>query len=718
MSAISECGPLSLPEIPENSQRKTSFLTRLRLMILRPSPRVRRAAVAMLSISLLLSGCSTTQKKQSSELKYAHSGDGEAYYRGRSTAIEYPCLDNETAEAVQVSQEPRSLSRRKEDEVRDIALHECIQTALSHNDIIETSALGGVGSKQVLTNPAGVSSVYDASIQETGVLFGRRGLDAALSDFDTTFATGITWGRNVQRLNTTVPFNAPISTAETAAFQSGLSKSFATGASVSLNHDWNYLGTNDVSGTALFPSAYSGTLGASIRQPLMAGSGVDFTRVAGPVNPAFGSITGVSQGVVIARINQDITLADFEVAVRNAALDIENAYWDLYLAYRTYDTAVEAHKSAIGSADLARKWVEAEVEGPVVELQALDQLYETKAAVENSLNNLYRAESELRRLTGMPMNDGTVLRPSDKPMLVEFIPDWRSSVTEALTHRVELRRQKWQIKSLQLQLNAARSLVRPRLDAVSSYDVNGFGDRLLGQNVTDPGTGLPIRSGYGSMTNDNLSSWTVGMQFSMPIGFRQARSQVRNYELQLAKANAVLAAQERNVAHDIATAIQDVTASYTAAQSNLQRVRAASSRLDQYRIIFEAGTLPRRELDLVLRAQSSLAAAESAFFQQIAAYNKAIASLHLATGGLLEHRNIWLAEGRWVPEAYGDANLRATERAHGTDNPLLRTSPPEFVSPGPAGTVELQAPEFDTLSGAQDSVVPGVPDDADVHAEP
>jgi hypothetical protein len=108
----------------------------------------------------------------------------------------------------------------------------------------------------------------------------------------------------------------------------------------------------------------------------------------------------------------------------------------------------------------------------------------------------------------------------------------------------------------------------------------------------------------------------------------------------------------------------------------------------------------------VLRAQSSLAAAESAYFQQVAAYNKAIASLHLATGSLLEEHQIWLAEGRWTPEAYRDADLRASERAHGTDNPKLRTEPAEFVSPGPAGTVELQTPQFDTVPAEPESAVP------------
>lgn len=644
---------------------------------------LRRACAAAICSGLLLSGCSVSQKKSPHEVQFLTEPTG-SYYRGQSSAIEHACLDNTTAEAVRVSTEPRNLQRRTEDEVREITLHDCIQTALSHNDIVETSALGGIGSKQVLVNPTTVSSVYDAAIQESGVLFGRRGLDAALADFDATFSSELIWGRSTRRQNS---LGAPMRSAETAGFRTGLRKSFATGGSIDVSHDWDYLGTN-APGT-LFPSSYSGILGAEMRQPLLAGSGVEFTRVAGPINPAFGSITGVSQGVVIARINQDITLADFEIAVRNGVLDIENAYWDLYLAYRTYDTNVAAHESAFQTWREAQTRYEVGTLKPADELQARDRLYETKASVETSLNSLYKAESELRRLIGLPMNDGSVLRPSDTPSLAEFIPDWNGSLMQGLTQRVELRRQKWQVKSLQLQHNAARSLVRPRLDAVTSYNINGFGDQLLGQSVTDPSTSLPIGNGYGSMTNDNAASWTAGVQFSMPVGFRQARSQVRNYELQLAKASAVLAAQERNIAHDISTAIQDVTVSYTAAQTNMNRMKAAAERVDLLEAEREVGTLT---LDLVLRAQASLAAAENAYYQQVVQYNKSIASLHLATGELLQFRNIWLAEGRWCPEAYEDANMRAAERAHAIDNPHLHAAPAEFVSPGPAGTVELNAP--------------------------
>ena len=387
--------------------------------------------------------------------------------------------------------------------------------------------------------------------------------------------------------------------------------------------------------------------------------------------------------MVIARINQDITLADFELSIRNGLREIENAYWDLYLAYRNYDNAVTAHESAFQTWREARTRVEVGTVKLADELQARDRFYETRAQVELTLNSVYQTETLLRRHLAIPMNDGTVLRPSMEPVKAEFRPDWSSCLVSGLTKRVELRRQKWQIKSLQLQLNAARSLVRPQLDVVGNYGVNGFGDTLLSQNGS---------SGYGSMTRDDLDTWTMGVEMSMPIGFRQARSQVRNYELQLAKANAILAAQERSVAHDITVSIQDISAKWAAAESNMNRLQAAERRVELLQAEQDVGTTT---LDLVLRAQSSLSEAERAYYQQLVEYNKAITYLHLSTGSLLEVNNVHLAEGSWDGEAYGDAHLRAVQRTQGKDNPRLDTKPGEFVSPGPAGTVEVRSPNHD-----------------------
>lgn len=654
-----------------------TFLSSLRRIL-------KGTCTAALCSSLLLSGCSTTQKKKIPDLHYPTAPTAGAHYRGHSTALEHPCLDNVTAQAVQVSSEPRNLLRRVDDEVREITLQECIQLAAANNEVIEQEAFGGVGAQLVLTNPDSVSTVYDPAIQETGILFGRRGLNAALADFDTTFAAGLTWGRNSERQNI---IGAPVNASETANFTTSLSKPFASGASIALINDWDYLGNSLNPAGTLFPSTYTGRIAAQLRQPLLAGSGTDYTRIAGPVNPQFGAITGVSQGVVIARINQDITLADFERAIRDGVRTIERAYWDLYGAYRNYDTAVVAYESAYQTWKEAQTRLEVGTLKPADELQARDRLYETRSAVELSLSQLYSAESYMRVVLGLPMNDGTVLRPVDKPLLAEFKPDWQSCIVEGLTNRVELRRQKWQIKSLQLQLMAARSLVRPRLDAVGSYGINGFGDHLLGQTV-DVG-GQPVNNAFGNMTNDDMASWTMGLQMSMPIGFRQARSQVRNLELQLARANAVLASQEKRIAHDISTSIQNIAASWTSAQTNMNRMKAAAERVELLEVEEEVGTTT---LDLVLRAQASVAAAEQSYYQQVVQYMKAVCDLNVATGQLLETHNVFLSEGMWHAQAYEDAALRAHERAHAFDNPHLTSEPADFVSPGPPGTVELQRP--------------------------
>lgn len=628
--------------------------------------------------TFVLIGCAT-QKATVCDLQYHDDKTGVEYYKNTAHSISYPCIDTPTDEVVASSDEPRNLLRRVDDVPRELSLNEAVRLALMNNDVVGSSSFGAVGSKTVLTNPSGVASVYDPAIQASGVLFGRRSVESALADFDATFTSSLTWRRN--DLNG----GSLNGGGNRADFTSAISKQFATGGSVTLSHNWTHT-VDPVPYAGITPSAtpnYFGNLGAQFRQPLLAGSGVAYTRIAGPANPNFGSITGVSQGVVIARINEDISIADFQLAVRNGLRDLESVYWDLYFAYRAYDTSVIAHQSAFQTWRESQDRLEVGVLKPADELQARDRLYETKAGVESGLNALFKAETELRRFLGLPMNDGTILRPTDEPTIAEFVPDWHSTLRSALTNRVELRRQKWVLKSLQLQLQAARSLVRPRLDIVGGYDINGAGDSLLAESDS------PFRSAYGSMTNQNMNSWNAGLQLSVPIGQRFNRSQVRNIELQVTKAMAVLARQEREIAHDIASAMQDVAASYTAAQSNYKRLKAAQKRVELLEAEREVGTLT---LDLVLRAQASLAAAENAYYQQVVDYNKALMNLHYAQGTLLNNNSVFLAEGEWQPEAYCDALLRATARTHAEDAPELCTQPAEFASPGPTGSVDLRNP--------------------------
>jgi len=422
------------------------------------------------------------------------------------------------------------------------------------------------------------------------------------------------------------------------------------------------------------------TFGIEYRHPLWAGAGTEFTRIAGPINSrtTIQNVPAVNQGVVIARIRTDISLADFEAAVLNLIRDVENVYWDLYLAYRTYDAEVVARNSALQTWREVKSKLDQGLPGGSAadEAQARDNYFETRARAEQALSNIYTTETRLRRLLGLPVNDGRIIRPATEPVTAEFNPDWRTCLVEALTRRVELRRQKWNIKSLELQLKAARSLTYPRLDFVSRYQINGFGDKLFGSNSPAE----PYKSAYDRLFHGDETGWGLGFEFSLPIGFRAAHAQVRNVELRLAKARAALAAQELEISHELAAALQQLDQAYVTAQTNFNRMRAAQRRVQAFEAEYKTG---RTTLDLLLRAQISLAQAEIAYFSSLVQYNQALNELRFRKGTLLEDDNIYLAESLSEPQAYVQALRRAWARSYAIDAPHLVTQPEEFASDVP-----------------------------------
>ncbi len=665
--------------------------------------RAMRVTGTVLSIAVL-AGC----WNKNHEVHYLGDADLQ-FYKNKATDIDYVEVCHTTPETVTHTDAPRTVNDRRKDEIWDVTLIEILHMALTNNRIIRSSGSFMASGNALLTNSRGVSSVYDSAIQESGVLFGGRGVEAALSDFDTQFTTSILWGRGETIQNSPFFGGAPGSTLkqDTANFRSGVTKQFAYGGTFGVNHNWDY---NAVNSTAvLFPSSYTGQLSANYRHPLLAGSGSEYTRIAGPVNPNFGAITGVSQGVVIARINNDITLANFEMSVRQLLKDTEDLYWNLYLQYRLYDTAITARNSAL------KTWRDAKAKMDVGgiqnfklsdEAQARDQYYQMKSATETSMNNILTTEVQIRRLIGLAVNDGKIMRPADEPTTAEYVPDWYMALTESLVNRVELRKQKFELKSLQLQLVAAESLTKPRLDFVTSYSVNAFGDTLIRQNDDDGTTTSGLKSGYGSLTQGDQTSWTLGAEFSMPFGFRSAKAQVRNYELLLAKQREILAVSEQEISHELAVAIQSLATHYRTAQTNFNRHLAAQQRVYLFEEELKVGT---STYDLLLRAQSSLADAQRAYYTSLIEYNKAITEIYFRKGTLLEHNNVHIEEGSWEPEAYNEALKRAWARSHALDADFLDTDPTEFIHHGPTGTISLDPYQQDENSTEVQTELPEIP---------
>lgn len=643
-------------------------------------------------VAALIPGCAATDK----QLTYLGEAELQDYVDA-SLTIDQPAVDEPTPENVSVARKPRTLGDRSRDELWDLSLSETIHLALVNNRILRVRGDYRSAGSSIFANPDGVVSSYDPAIRESGVLFGGRGVEAALADFDTQWTTNMLWGYNSQRLNNLFLGGglAPgtVLNQDTGNFNTTLRKSFAYGANVSVGQTWNYNWSDQPA--QLFPSVYTGNLALNYSQPLWAGAGAEYTRIAGPLNPNFQGITGVNQGVSIARINVDMSLVEFETQVRNMLKDVEETYWDLYLAYRAYDALIEARNSVLRSWRFAEANKGAGKFNDLDEGQARDAYFEARVAAEDALQNLYSLETQLRRMCGLPSTDGRIIRPSDEPVTNEFVPEWHASLAEGLTRRQELRRQKWNIKSLELQLCAAESLTNPQFNFVSSYQLNGFGNNLFGSDAA-PGTpGADLQSAYRAMFEGDQYSWTAGFQFSMPLGFRSAHSQVRNLELRLAKARDVLGMQELEVSHELTTAFQNLAWRYQTAQTNYNRWQTAESVIPGRESRYRSG-VPGIDtsilLDQWLQARRRAVQAEIAFYTSVIEYNKALTDLHFRKGTLLEVNNVHLAEGNWTPDAYKDAIRRAWARSFAFDAPNwdpVHTEPRAFVREGYIGTVEF-----------------------------
>lgn len=629
--------------------------------------------LSMLAGALIPYGCSSSEKR------LTYFGRAKPLdYRDHQLEIDEPPEPTDLADPTAgLTMRPRTIADRSHDEIWNLSLADAIQLALANNRIARTRNEFLSPGNPTLANPEGVGSIFDPAIRETGFLFGNRGVESSLSAFDPILATNFTSGssetiQNNPILSGGIPAGRTLFQ-DTSQLQASLTKNMAYGGTVQVQQNFTYSDNNQP--FQLFHSNYSGNLQFNYQQPLLAGSGTDFNRISGPLGTNIQGVSGLNQGVAIARINTDISLVDFESQIRNMVHDVEDLYWDLYLAYRNYDSLVAARNIALKAWQKVKSKSEAGLAGggTADEAQAREQFFEARGRTETALygaagrggdQGVYGIELQLRRMCGLPANDGRVIRPSDDPTVAQVVYNWDYCLATAFARRQELRKQRWIVKSVELQLQAAKNLARPQFNFVSQYQINGFGKDLFGDNGK-PGTpGAQIQNYFRTLYAADQTGWNLGFQFSVPLGMRNAQAQVRNTELRLMKAQAVLAAQENEVSHELASAFQSLDYLYQNAQANYNRREAAGENLVAIQEDYDAS---RKPLDALLQAQNRLAIGDMAFYKSIIDYNKALSELQLRQGTLLEYNNIHLEEREWLPQARVEAMRRAWARSYAFD---------------------------------------------------
>ncbi|MFM8893100.1 MAG: TolC family protein [Planctomycetia bacterium] len=646
------------------------------------SRRTRRLWVALTSLSLVAGGCAPKQP-------FYFFEDGDlSHYVGAIQKLEYPDSCEAPLDEAAGTTEPLTLSNARFDQVWELSLEEAIKTALENGKVLRNlggrfASFGGprpqTGEPPVslLTAPAQTPTVYDPAITETDPF---RGVESALALFDAQLSSSLTWDRQNRPQNVGGQFTALFQQqflGDTGNWTTGIQKRTATGATVGFANTTVYDNNNNPTRQnngqpigspnfkVLVPSTWSTNYDFTLSQPLLQGAGVTYNRIAGP--DPFDNIYGrpIFRGVLLARVNADISLADFEAGVRNLVSDTEQSYWELYFAYRNLEARKAGRDSSLEAwRKVHALYVEQSRGGEAdKEAQAREQYFFFRSEVEQALTDVYRCENRLRFMMGITASDGRLIRPSDEPTTARIAFDWQQALVEALSRSAELRKQKWGVKQRELELTAAKNLILPRLDLVGRWRFLGMGQDLIGPSNRsyDAGGSDPLvdTNAYASLWQGQFQEWQAGAQFLMPLGFRRELATVRHHQLQLARERARLQDEELEASHALVEAVRNVDTNFALAQTNFNRRVAAERQVDAVQAAYDAGTVT---LDQLLDAQRRRAEAESSYARAIVDYTRSISQLHYRKGSLLEYNGVFLAEGPWPGKAYFDAHRRARQR--------------------------------------------------------
>ena len=569
-----------------------------------------------------VSGCRPTER-----FRAWRDNSEVSYFQNFVTQIEYPDVNVPISPIAAQSPMPLSIENPAELPTFELTLQEAIQASLQSSDVLRS--LGG----QVVTAPTGQAAKFDVALTE---LNPQVGTQAALAAFDAQVTSQLFWAKNDRPQNNSfAQLFQPVFAQTTGNYINQIQKRTATGAQFALRT--NVLYDNNNNPTRLFRSDFSGFLEAEYRQPLMAGSGTTYNRIAGPT-----TVPGQYNGVLITRINTDISLADFEAGVLRLINDVEGAYWELYFAYRALDAQLAGRESTLKIWQRINELRKVGSRGGEadVEAQSRSTYYQFASQVNDALagtSGLYSAEQRLRYVMGLPPTDGRLIKPSDQPLQAEVTFDWEASLSDALTRRVEVRRQEWTIKRRELELIASRLNKRPRLDALTQYRWRGLGDHLIGgRNPNNQFESLAQ-----NITEGNFQEWQAGFDWSYAVGLRQASAAVRHAQLNLAKDMTILQEQQLRISHDLSNASRQVSRSYAQLQINYNRIEADNLQVEVLRNRYIGGLI---NISFLLQAQLSLATSKSAFFRSLVDYNLALRDFHREKGSLLAYNQVNLSE--------------------------------------------------------------------------
>lgn len=353
---------------------------------------------------------------------------------------------------------------------------------------------------------------------------------------------------------------------------------------------------------------YSSAVNLNITQNLLKGAGPKVNLVQ----------------VRVAENTYLISLYQLQQALINLVTNVETAYWDLYLSYKTLEIRLEAYRLAKEQRRRTEEFVRVGRDTPL-------GLFSAHAEEAARISDVINAVAEVRRRRilfiqlvnpqRVPAGWESRLFPKEDPVVPSepLIPE--QHVTVAMNYRPDLQQAKLDLANGELEVVRTRNGLLPSLDFFTDLGLAGRGD-----NPSDANSKL-----------SDYPSWRLGLQFSYALQNRTARAAHRRALFNRAIAEEAIENAKQIIEVDVRLAINEIDRTKRLIESThitrLLREEELAAEIEKFRV-------GRSTQLLVAQAQRDLTAARVDEVSAIIAHMKAYLNLFKAEGSILQRRGI------------------------------------------------------------------------------
>jgi outer membrane protein len=500
----------------------------------------------------------------------------------------------------------------------------------------------GSGTGGTTVAPSGVGTGTNGLVSST------LGIGSPITSFDPVLTGTLQLDKNDTE-STTVFSPIPVVGQNTYTANFGYTQGFQWGTSITAGFNNTHVTSNNP--TVLLTPEVNSNFQFRITQNLLQG---------------FGSLPNM-RFIRIAKNNREISDVAFRLQIITTVDQIENMYWDLVFAYENVRVQQEALTYAQKALTDTKQQAQVGTVPPI-------QVVSAQSTVATNQQNLILAQNNLQ-LEQLLMKNA-VSRSIEDPMFAEadVIPTSSMQVpkeevvipiqdliNQGLTHRAELAESRIDLNSRDLSSKAVRNAMLPTLDAFAYYGGSGLGgnvDPVLLPPTCNPAVstcfnkttapppfvnGGPV--GYGGTLNQLVNGTApdkgIGLTLNIPLRNRAAQANQVRAELEYRQAQVRLHQLENQVRIEVRNAQFDVKQNRAAVQAAQYAVDFARQTLDADQQKLKVGLTTSTA---ILQDASVLTTSESNLVSAKAAYEKSRIELDRATGLLLDHAGIDVAE--------------------------------------------------------------------------